>query len=293
MATVESPAVSEANVASILHALEAIHDRASTNQLRRQALEFLETQKSDKSAATTGFILASNRQNDPLIRHFGLSLLQHALKHQSSALEPVELEQLRNCVTELSHNVDALDPPYIRNKVSLLFVDVAKRSWGLDWLDMDETLVHLWNGNLQHKELVLTVLETLSDDIIHQEDVTSSLRGGDLNRALVEICTPYQVFKEAFPNRESQGQLRAGTEGWITRTSCFLDECLRNFRTSPQAKPCVLSSLATMKSLLAWMIPHATISSQCVPTIMSSFMIQDDDVSLVSNLNFFLGSFTY
>ncbi|KAL2219423.1 armadillo-type protein [Thermoascus aurantiacus ATCC 26904] len=269
-------------MADILRALELIHSPTSTNELRKQASDFLESQKQDASAARNGFLLASNPDNAPLVRHFGLSLLDHVLRHTGFTLTSEQLANLRDMILELAQSIRPQDPTYIRNKVALLWAEIAKRSWGIDWLGMDEALVKLWNASLLHKEFVLTVLETLSEDIFYREDTVSSLRGTDLNRALVEIFTPLSVFEEVYPDRDRHVELRHGTEGWLARTCDFLDDCIQNLQHSKEAKECALSALATLKSVLAWAIPKAVISSHSVASICRTLTTQDEQVLLAA-----------
>lgn len=270
--------LSESDLADIVRALQLIHDPLSTNELRKEALTFVESQKQSKSAARNGFLLVSRIENPPLVRHFGLTLLDHVLRHTSFT----SAEQLRGLVLKLAEGIRPQDPPYIRNKISQLWAEVAKRSWGLDWMGMDEDLVKLWGAaSLVHKEFVLSVLETLSEDVFFREDNVSSLRGTDLNRALVEVFTPLSVFETVYPNRDRQLDLRCGTEGWLVRIREFLDGCAQNLQNSKAAKDSALKALATFKSVLVWSIPKAIVSSACVPSIFRTLTCDDDQVRLV------------
>jgi exportin-5 len=143
---------------------------------------------------------------------------------------------------------------------------------------MDESLVKLWAASLLHKEFVLTTLETLSEDIFYREDTVSSLRGTELNRALVEIFTPLAVFEEVFPERDRRVVLRYESEGWLSRTCNFLDACLENMQTSSAAKDCALKCLAVIKSGLVWAIPKAVVSCHCVASICRTLTSQNDQV---------------
>lgn len=276
--------LSAGGMTDIIRALELIHSPTSTNELRKQASDFLESQKQEESAARNGFLLASNPDNTPLVRYFGLSLLDHVLRHTSFTLTSEQIAGLRDMILELAQSIRPQDPSYIRNKVAQLWAEIAKRSWGIDWLGMDESLVQLWSASLLHKEFVLTVLETLSEDIFYREDTVSSLRGTDLNRALVEIFTPLSVFEEVYPDRDRHVELRHGTEGWLARTCDFLDDCIQNLQSSKEAKECALKALATLKSVLAWAIPKAIISSHSVASICRTLTTQDDQILLVRTL---------
>ncbi|KAI1959374.1 karyopherin [Ophidiomyces ophidiicola] len=272
---------SQPDLINIVQALEIIHTRTTTNEVRKQASEFLELQKHEKNAAQTGFYLASEQQHSPLLRHYGLSLLEHVLKHRLSELTPAQITHLRDLIISLAQEIQARDLSYIRNKLVLLWVEIAKRTWALDWLNMDESLVQLWNGALVHKEFVLGVLETMSDDTFHHEDTASSLRGTDLNRALIEICTPYTVFNEAHPDREQHAELRCGSEGWLVRITTFLNDCLQNLYKMPEARVCAQKCLATLRSMMLWNLPLAIVSSQSVQAICMA-LTANDDIILMS-----------
>ncbi|WEW59920.1 karyopherin [Emydomyces testavorans] len=275
---VHSNGTVQPDLLNIVQALDIIHTRTTTNEIRKRASEFLELQKHEKSAVQSGFYLAAERRHSPLVRHFGLSLLEHVLKHRLSELTPDQVGHLRGLILGLAQEIQTQDLSYIRNKLVLLWVEIAKRTWALDWLEMDDSLVRLWNGTLIHKEFVLGVLETMSDDVFHHEDTASSLRGTDLNRALVEICTPYAVFKEVYPDRAHHPELRCGSEGWLFRITNFLNECVQNLHSSPEVRICAQKALTTLRSMMTWNIPLAISSSQCVQAICLSLTVNDESI---------------
>ncbi|EEH39559.2 hypothetical protein PAAG_08828 [Paracoccidioides lutzii Pb01] len=273
---------SDSVLSNIIQALSIIHSRSSTNETRHQASEFLESQKNSKSAVHTGHFLASQKSNSPVLRHFGLSLLEHVLRHNSSGLSPSEMEHLRVIILNLAQSISPQDESFISNKTSLLWVEIAKRSWGLEWIEMDRNLVQMWDISLAHKKFVLSILETLSEDTFHHEDTISSLRGTDLNRALVEIVTPYSVFQQIYPRREHHIELRHGSEGWLLRTCHFLSDCLDNIHGSREVKVCAAKALATLRSLMFWSIPLAISTSMCVETTFKALKSQDEDLLMAA-----------
>lgn len=269
-------------MADIIHALEVSHSPTSSNALRKEALQFLESKKQEELAARNGFLLASNTDNSPLVRHFGLSLLDHVLLHTGFALSSTLILELKEMIMQLAQRIQVQDPSYYRNKVAQLWAEVAKRSWGIDWNGMDQDLFNLWSGTPLHKEFVLSVLETLSEDIFYREDTASSLRGTDLNRALVEIFTPLWVFQETFPEREHHKlEIRHGEDGWLSRICEFLGECIASVNTSREAKECTLKGLAVLRTALVWSIPKAVLSCDIVTTICHAFESQNEHILLV------------
>lgn len=273
--------LSEAGMADIIRALEAIHSPTSSNDLRKEALTFVESLKDSDAAARNGFLLASRSNHAYVVRYFGLTLLDHVLRHLSFS-NAEESANLRSIVLQLAENIQPEDPSYFRNKIPQLWSEAAKKSWGLDWMDMDATLVKFWGASLVHRELVLSVLETLSEDVFFREDTVSSLRGTELNRALVEIFTPAAVIEQVNHDKNPSGALRCGEEGWLVRICEFLDNCVQNVSGSPQARDAAVKALTTLRSALSWSVYKAVAGSHVVSSIFRSLTCQDEQVLLVS-----------
>ncbi|CAD6571764.1 MAG: hypothetical protein ASARMPREDX12_004682 [Alectoria sarmentosa] len=184
----------------ILRALEIVHEPRSSNIHRQDASRYLEEIRADEQAPYHGFGLASAKDQPAIVRHYGLSLIEYGVRHRWSEYTPEQSQALRDWVVTLSHNTADSDPPYITNKVAEIWVEIAKRSWGLDWLNMDELLVHLWDGSMAQKALVLIILEALSEEVFGNDDTTVALRGSDLNRACLErsLLIPDMVLTDGY-----------------------------------------------------------------------------------------------
>ncbi|KAH0557069.1 hypothetical protein GP486_005144 [Trichoglossum hirsutum] len=273
----------------IVEALEAIHSAQSTNESRRQASIFLEQAKTSREAPYHGFTLASDRSQLPVVRHFALSLLEYAIKHNWTEYSLEQSGALRGWVLQLARDVNGQDPLYIRNKIAQLWVELAKRSWASEWIDMDELLVRLWAGPIVQKELVLLVLETLSEDVFNREDSAAALRGTQLNRACVDIFTPASVLAENFPARDTDVNVRFGDEGWLARLGDLLEWCLEhNVGTDEEVRACAIKTLAALKAAMQWVMHKATAAVHCTEHICKSLTVpsvpvqmEDDFLALV------------
>ncbi|KAJ5111277.1 hypothetical protein N7532_001812 [Penicillium argentinense] len=265
----------------LIRALEVIHSPTSTNELRKEALTFVESFKDDAGAARNGFLLASRTDNAPVVRYFGLTLMDHALRHLSLT-DSEQIAAIRGMILELAEHIYPEDPNYFRNKIPQLLAEAAKKSWGLDWMDMDTTLVKFWGMTVYHNELVLSLLETLSEDVFFREDTVSSLRGSELNRALVEIFTPSAIVEQIHPDTKTNTMLRCGQEGWLVRISEFLIYCVENLGNSQVAKPAALKALKTLRSALSWSVYQAVTASQVVSSIFRSLTCQDEQILLAA-----------
>lgn len=269
----------------IQEALHIVHGPYSSNDSRREASIFLDNIKSNAEAPYHGFTLASDKSQQPVVRHYALSLLEHSIRHKWAEYSEAQGTTLREWILQLSQNVSSEDPLYLRNKTAQLWVEIAKRSWAAEWLDMDQLLVQLWEvpGSVVHKEFVLFVLETLSDEVFNGEDTIAVLREGALSKACVEIFTPAIVLAEAFPNRQIGTTVRYGEEGWLVRMGDLLNQCLDNdLAGNAQYQSCAVKTLAVYKSVMPWAIPKAISSASCVQHMCKSLATPSVVVQLAS-----------
>ncbi|KAL8945106.1 MAG: hypothetical protein Q9211_000379 [Gyalolechia sp. 1 TL-2023] len=241
----------------IRRALEVIHDARSANSLRQEASHYLESIKSDEEAPYYGYKLGADKSQAAIVGHYGLSLLEHAVRHRWADYSAEQSAMVRGWEVDLAQNATESDPFFLRTKIATIWVEIAKRSWALDWMDMDECLVRLWEGSLASKELVLTILETLSEDVFGNEDATAGLRGTDLNRACVDIFTPMSVLLEHYPSRETSVNVRYGEEGWLSRMADLLHWCNMQDSGGQAEKACAAKVLITLRSVISWVIPKS------------------------------------
>jgi exportin-5 len=267
----------------IVKALEAVHNSQSTNESRKQAFVFLEQAKTSSEAPYHGFTLASDRSQSPVVRHFALSLLEYAIKHNWTDYSLEQSSTLREWVLRLAQDINGQDPLYVRNKIAQLWVELAKRSWASEWMDMDELLVRLWSGPIVHKELVLLVLETLSEDVFNREDSAAALRGNQLNKACVDVFTPASVLAENFPARDIDVHVRFGDEGWLARLRDLLEWCLGNdVGANEEVRTCAIKTLAALKAAMQWIMHKATVAVRCTEQIRRGLSAPSVPVQMVS-----------
>ena len=268
----------------IRQALEVVHSPYSANDARRQAQDFLEQVKDTAEAPLHGHALASDRSQPHIVRHYGLSLLEHAIRYQWSSYDDSQIEALLSWVLQLSQTIAADDPPFIRNKIAQLWIEVAKRAWADKWMDMDTRLVELWNvpDSAVHKEFVLMVLETLSDEVFTGDDPVVGMRDRLLSKGCIEIFTSSEVLLEVFPNREAGPTVRHGEEGWLSRITQFLGLCLSSgVKDNEDIKSCALKALGNLQTQMPWAIPKAIIAADCVPVLRNGLACPSADIQKV------------
>ncbi|KAI0198654.1 armadillo-type protein [Astrocystis sublimbata] len=269
----------------IRQALDVVYSPHSSNDERQYAQGLLENIKDFAEAPAHGYQLAADKSQSPVVRHYALSLLDHAIKHKWTKYTTPEAAALRDWVLQLSRDVAKGDPVYLRNKIAQLWVEIAKRSWATEWMDMDALLVQIWQApdSAVHKEFVLTVLETLSDEIFVGDDMVVHLRERVLSKASVEIITPAAVLLEAHPNREAGPPVRSGDEGWLARIVELLQHCLSgDVQNNEELRSCALRAFAVLYSLMPWVIPKAVTVTGAVPVMCEGLRASHVDVQKAS-----------
>ena len=266
----------------ILRALELIYDSRSSNEHRQDASQYLEQVKAQDQAPNHGYILAANKSHPPVVRHYGLSLLGDAIRHRWMGFTAEQSLALRAWVVKLAQGVAQEDPVFIRNKIAQLWVEIATRSWVLEWMDMDEQLVRLWTGSACQKELVLEILETLSENSFGKEETTTALRGSELGKACVEIFTPAQIMIDHFPSRDTSINVRYGDDGWLVRISDSLRWYNQEGHNNPGLQTCAVKALLTLKSVVYWIMLRAIATTDCIQRIFECLTMSNQAMQLVS-----------
>jgi exportin-5 len=183
-------------------------------------------------------------------------------------------------VLRLTNSVQESDPPFLRNKFAQIWTEVAKRIWGRTWTDMDEQLVRLWGASYVHQEFVLTVLETLSDDIFHHDDYIAGMRQ-ELGTSLSRIFLPEEAFL-SWEKLEQFEPMRFGGEGWMMRLCRFLKHCLDQKQDpNPMVYSCTLKILAALNSVCSWILPKALVSSYCIDGLKFTLIEGDTRLRIV------------
>ncbi|KAH9890878.1 armadillo-type protein [Xylariomycetidae sp. FL2044] len=268
--------------AKIQEALEVVYSPASTNEARKDAQIYLEEIKNHDEAPSHGFHLASDKTQSPIVRHYALSLLEYAIKHKWAQYDSTQATALRNWVVQLAPDVSPQDPAYLRKKIALLWVEVAKRCWAADWMDMDALLVQLWNveDSYAHKELVLSILEMLSDDIFGTgTDLVVEVREGVLSKAAVEIFTQDRVLLQYYPNRIAGPEVRYGEEGWLCRISEFLNHKLtEDLLADNDLRACVVRAIAVLYAMMPWVMFPAISNAGTLEVLLRGLRANHADV---------------
>lgn len=288
---------------TIQQALHASLDPHIPNEVRQQALHHLEQVKHQADAPQNGFTLADDWKQNDAVRYYGLQLLEHAVRYRWPEYSNEQTQQLRTWVKCLAGSVREQDAPYIRNKIAQLWAEVAKRCWGEEWRDMDDLLVNLWEKPIAEKGaanklLVMSVLETLSEDVINGEDAVAGLRLDVLGACLNDIMAPEGLRREfAGAQQQQNGDgghwlvpegVRSGEVGWMARMLDFFSSCVKNMKVGGDVEMIkVMGSTATkvlhaLRPTLQWMNLKGATEVNAIDCLVLPFHTESVELQLAA-----------
>ncbi|KAK7208305.1 armadillo-type protein [Myxozyma melibiosi] len=264
----------------ISEALLTVHNPHVSNDSRRLAQEFLDAAKQEDEAPLWGYHLAIREPpRADQIRHFGLSLIDHSIRHNFSVYDQTRKLAVRNWVIELTTQVRQTDAYYLREKLALLWVNVAKRSWGAqkdEWNDMDDALVRMWDMTPATREMSLMIFRDLFEDVFMLDDPVAGKRSGVLSAQCIEVLTAAAILDEAYDRRdESIISLRSGADGWLVRWSMLLGQCLDQGAQDTEAESFAVKVLQSLKTCLVWVHPRAIRETDLLARISQALTIQN------------------
>ncbi|KAK9462877.1 armadillo-type protein [Lipomyces oligophaga] len=281
----------------ISNAVLSVHDPLVSNEARRQAQEFLDAAKLEDDAPLWGYQLASplaDKKQEPKlvdtnsrseidlqqrpdqVRHFGLSLIEHSIRQQFLAYDSARRSAVKNWVIELTTQVELSDAYYLREKLALLWVSIAKRIWGTnEWPDMDSTLVQMWTARPASREMSLMIFRNLFEDVFMFDDPVAGKRSGVLNAQCIEVLTAESILDAVYETRDQEVMhCRCGPEGWLARWSALLGDCLTTGAVQySESETFAIKVLQSLKTCLVWANPRAIRETDLLSRISSSLTI--------------------
>ncbi|ODV84988.1 hypothetical protein CANARDRAFT_8121 [[Candida] arabinofermentans NRRL YB-2248] len=277
-------------VNQIVRSLEVIYNPRSSNDERHKSQEFLETIKAIPESPYWGYQLSlPDNKYDFIVRHYGLNLLLNAITKDYENWDTEKQIAVRNWIIELSTKVSPTDPHYMKEKVAFLWVEIAKRCWGLclskqdtesvlkdkvytdeeklqSWASMDSNLLELWEHSAITRELSLIIFRALFEDVYLLDDPIVSQRNNVLSSLCPEVVTSEMILMMKYEPNESLRIFAASNDGWLFRWSNLLQQSIDyllshpNQENEPEFKTYtnyVIKILQVFKTSLYWVLPLA------------------------------------
>ncbi|CAG0917181.1 unnamed protein product [Notodromas monacha] len=183
----------------LVAAVECSLDPATLNQNRIAAVRVAEDIKHGPLCVFCGLRLAQRLEYSTAVRHFGLHMLEHAIKfcwNQMTAGEKLFLKDKSLELINVGTKGFTCEETLIKDGIARLIVEIAKREWPQQWPGMLTELsqICLNGGEIQH-ELVLLFFLRLGEDTAVLQTIENSVRRREIQQALsVQIREIFDFF---------------------------------------------------------------------------------------------------
>ncbi|XP_073421022.1 exportin-5 isoform X2 [Dendrobates tinctorius] len=153
----------------LVQAVTVIMEPSSAQEHRLEALRFCEGFKETCPVCVPCGLQLAEKSQPPLIRHFGLQVLEHVVKFRWNDMERGEKLMLKDSVMGLI--AGGLRPileeeGHIKDVLARIVVEMVKREWPQHWPNMLTELEGLIQNGAVQTELVMFILLRLAEDVV-------------------------------------------------------------------------------------------------------------------------------
>lgn len=301
----------------VVEALNVLHNNKSTNDERLEAQTFLDFLKNDKESLYWGYQLALSDfyKTNYIARHFGLLLLQNFIDNNFSTIDENKKSIVKTWVIDLTKKIDKKDPYFIKEKIALLWVSLAKKIWfvGLSkcfesdtckiyncgdtmeydekdsnnenidteknfslWSTMDHDLYDLWKSDYILREMSILILTTLFEEVFFFDSSTELESSNVLNKLCMFIVMPDDVYYFMYEKNELLTKYKHSECGWFSLWIDFLFELVSENSLEEKTKIFfILKILTLFKFCLNWIHPSIIFNKNVLNALFYIFSIQD------------------
>ncbi|XP_073484789.1 exportin-5-like [Aquarana catesbeiana] len=153
----------------LVRAVTIIMEPGSTHEHRLEALRFCDDFKETSPMCVPCGLHLAEKTQPPVIRHFGLQVLEHVVKFRWNAMEQEEKVCLRDSVMGLiagSIRPILEEGGHIKGVLARIVVEIIKWEWPQHWPNMMNELDTLTKNGEVQKELVMFILLRLAEDVV-------------------------------------------------------------------------------------------------------------------------------
>ncbi|ORX83318.1 ARM repeat-containing protein [Anaeromyces robustus] len=287
--------------------LNTVLDFNSTNEQRKEAEKYLQEIKNDPKSPIYGYYLAlkNNNQNNEA-RHFGINMIIDAVSYKwnEKTYSDNERNELRQMALDLLKETGGIleEANYIKEKIVILIVEIAKRSWPNEWTNFDVILRTLYEKDRNTQQLVLLIYRNLAQEV-YLDEISSipELRKKQIASGLIAVSSsakvllnrydyfqshPENVTPEQVAEMELMVQMVRGdytNEGWLVRWTNTLEnykkQYLMNKMTNnemelQQLEQLIVNILDTLSSFIKWVIFESLNDIDILPKL-TTMLVQE------------------
>jgi len=230
----------------LAQAVELMMNPSISQEQRHHAFQQLEQFKETSPLGSQcGFFLA-NINNSPVVRHFGLKILEDIVKmrwNEMSGEEKLFIKEHLLKLVEKGTNPLLTEHNHIKDELAKIVVELIKREWPQQWPSLLSELDILARHGETQTELVMFILRRLVEDVAVLVTLEQSQRRKEIYSALTANMD--EIFRFLF------GLLEKHYQAYLAQP-----------RTEDGAKHCkvCMSILGTFTTLVEW-VPMQNIMS--------------------------------
>ncbi|XP_053568730.1 exportin-5 [Bombina bombina] len=300
----------------LVQAVTIMMEPQSPQGYREQALKFCEEFKEKCPHCVSCGLQLAEKTRAPVIRHFGLQVLEHVVKFRWNSMKQEEKVLLKSGVINLIltgiHTIME-EEAHIKDVLARIMVEMIKREWPQNWSGMLNELDTFTKTGEVQTELVMFILLRLAEDVVTFQSLPTQRRRDILSAMTLNMEKLFtfilnilqgsvhaykQLKTDPLQTREAQGMCRvavsalntlAGYIDWvcirhITQDSCKLLEVLCQLLSEPElqveAAECLLIAVSR-KGKLEDRIPLMVLfGDQAMGYLISAAQMVDNDIPL-------------
>ncbi|KAK3595986.1 hypothetical protein CHS0354_032501 [Potamilus streckersoni] len=201
-------------IPALTQAVETIMNPSVSSEERLRAHEICESFKENTLLCIKcGFILAS-KEYLPIIRHFGLQLLEHSVRFSWNSLRKEEKETLKkNSLEMIAFGTSSVldEAVHIKDAVSRVMVEIIKHEWPQLWPSL---LSDFYNLSLQGEvqtELVLKVYLRLVEDVVIFQSLPTQRRREIMQALTANMADIFGLFITLLQEHIDKAQIFVNT----------------------------------------------------------------------------------
>ncbi|XP_061378784.1 exportin-5 [Danaus plexippus] len=166
------------------HAVELTLNPTANQDARKQAYTVCESFKENSPwCAQAGLLLASGTQYSPVVKHFGLQLLEHTVKYRWTQItQPEKIFIKENSMKLLS--MGGWETGHLNDALARVIVEMIKREWPQQWPTLLAELSDACTRGHLHTQIVLHVFLRLVEDVATLQTLEQHQRRKDIYQAL-------------------------------------------------------------------------------------------------------------
>ncbi|KAK6181164.1 hypothetical protein SNE40_009086 [Patella caerulea] len=197
-------------VSKLCLAVETVMNPVVCQSDRLAAHQICEDFKDNSPYCVQVGISISSKEYSPVIRHFGLQLLEHCIKFRWINLSLDEKQYLKqNSLQLLDTGTKYLleEELHVKDAISRIVVELMKREWPQNWQSLMTDLHNISQHGETQTELVLMVFHRLVEDVVAFQNVPNQRRREILQSLTAQISQLFHFFLTLLETHAAQFKL--------------------------------------------------------------------------------------